>query len=205
MIRPTHSALPLFAGMTIADSDPPCPGIAELTRRMAAGEERAFAEFHSAWFARLFRYLLVLQRGDETAAAEVLQDTMIRVARHARLCQDEEIFWSWLTRLARSAAADHGRRRSRYLRFLDRFRSQLSPPDPSPPDGEAELRAYLGEALLSLPEAERQLLEAKYDDGQSVREMAATLGLSEEATGSRLARARQMLREAVFHRMRQSP
>ncbi len=205
MIPSATAALPFCAGMATADSDPPRPCIAELTRRMAAGEGRAFTEFHGAWFARLFRYVLVLQRGDETAAAEVLQDTMIRVAQHARVCQDEEIFWSWLTRLARSAAADHGRRRSRYLRFLDRFRNQLPPPGPSPADTEIELNIHLQEALLTLPEAERHLLAAKYDDGQSVKELAATLGLSEEAAGSRLARARQMLREAVFQHMRQNP
>lgn len=205
MIPSATAALPFSAGMATADPDPSRSCIAELTRRMAAGEDRAFTEFHGAWFARLFRYVLVLQRGDETGAAEVLQDTMIRVARHARICQDEEVFWSWLTRLARSAAADHGRRRSRYFRFLDRFRSQLPPPQLSPADGETDLKAYLQEALLTLPDAERWLLEAKYDHGQSVRELAATLGLSEEAAGSRLARARHLLREAVFQRLQQNP
>jgi RNA polymerase sigma factor (sigma-70 family) len=205
MIRPAPAVLPLFAGMATADSDPPRPGIAELTRRMAAGEDRAFAEFHAAWFARLFRYVLVLQRGDETAAAEVLQDTMIRVARYAKCCEDEEIFWCWLIRLARSAAADHGRRRSRYLRFLDRFRRQLPPPEPAPADEAEELKEHLQAALLTLPEAGRHLLAAKYDDGQSVRELATALGLSEEAIGSRLARARQLLREAVFQRLKQNP
>lgn len=120
----------------IAEAAPASP-LAALTQRMAAGDEAAFAEWHGIYATRLFRYVLVLQRGDEHSAGDVLQETLLRVARHIRSFDEEHAFWDWLAKLARSAAADYGRKRSRYLRFLDLFRAQ--PPAPAPPELEALL------------------------------------------------------------------
>ncbi len=84
----------------------PVSATAALTGGLAARDEEAFRQFHAAYFDRLLRYHLVIMRGDEHAAHEALQETFLRVVRPPRRCDDEEIFWSWLTVLARSAATD---------------------------------------------------------------------------------------------------
>jgi RNA polymerase sigma-70 factor (ECF subfamily) len=169
--------------------------LAALTQRMAAGDEGAYAEWHGIYATRLFRYVLVLQRGDEHSAGDVLQETLLRVARHIRRFDEERAFWDWLAKLARSAAADHGRKRSRYLRFLDLFRAQ--PVTPTPPEREA-LAAALETALAQLPEADAALLRAKYHEDLSQRELAARLAISEEALESRMRRAHAALRTRAF-------
>ncbi|HSI15218.1 MAG TPA: sigma-70 family RNA polymerase sigma factor [Chthoniobacter sp.] len=181
--------------------DSPASPLAILTQRMTAGDEVAFAEWHGIYATRLFRYVLVLQRGDEHSAADVLQETLVRVARHIHRFDEERAFWDWLAKLARSAAADHGRRRSRYLRFLDLFRAQ--PPAPAQPEREAPLdletlAAALETALAQLPEADAALLRAKYHDDLSQRDLAARLAISEEALESRLRRAHAALRTRAF-------
>jgi len=178
----------------IAEVAPASP-LATLTQRMAAGDEAAFADWHGIYATRLFRYVLVLQRGDEHSAADVLQETLLRVARHIRSFDEEHAFWDWLAKLARSAAADHGRKRSRYLRFLDIFRAQ--PPAPALPELEP-LAAALEAALAQLPEADAALLRAKYHDDLSQRDLAARLAISEEALESRLRRAHAALRTRAF-------
>ena len=95
--------------------------LATLTRRMIAGDEMAWRIFHDAYFDRLWRYLLVVAAGNEDAAREALQIALVRVTRHLKFFQDEEIFWSWLTVLARSAFADERRKKRRYFSFLERF------------------------------------------------------------------------------------
>ena len=51
------------------------PGsVAHLTRRLAAGEEEAFREFHKNYFNRLYQFLLVVTRGQEHEAQEALQE-----------------------------------------------------------------------------------------------------------------------------------
>jgi RNA polymerase sigma-70 factor (ECF subfamily) len=189
----------------IAEVAPVSP-LATLTQRMAAGDEAAFAEWHGLYATRLFRYVLVLQRGDEHSAGDVLQETLLRVARHIRRFDEDHAFWDWLAKLARSAAADHGRKRSRYLRFLDLFRTQ--PPAPTQPDREATpgpeaLAAALETALAQLPEADAALLRAKYHEDLSQRDLAARLAISEEALESRMRRAHAALRTRAFQILHQ--
>lgn len=189
---PALSALPSVA---------PPPPVAEsaslpsLTRRMAAGRDDAFREFHAAWFSRIFRYVFVLMRGDEHAACDVTQETLLRVVRHIRAFEAEDEFWGWLTCLARSAAADHGRKVSRYRRLLERFAGEniglASEPD-------SDLSTAIQHGLGQLGEADRLLLQQKYSGGASVRQLAASTGASEAAIESRLARARRELRSIVL-------
>lgn len=167
-----------------------------LTKRMAAGSEEAFREFHAAWFPRLFRYVFVLMRGDEHAACDVTQETLLRVVRHVRVFECSDGFWSWLTCLARSAAADHGRKASRYRRLLDRFAGQA--PATDEPAADFEISETILRGLGQLGEEDRLLLQRKYSEGASVRQMADHAGVTESAIESRLARARRELRAIVF-------
>jgi RNA polymerase sigma-70 factor (ECF subfamily) len=170
--------------------------ISLLTRRMAAGDERAFREFHGEYFARLFRYLIVCARGDEEAAREALQETLVRVVRHVRCFHDEKAFWDWLTVLARSAAADGRRKRSRYGDLLARFaRSSVAVPEP-PING--AIHEALERGLAELPPDDRALLFRKYEEGAGVRQIALDSGTSESAVESRLVRIRRQLRELTF-------
>src|SRR2546421_10268749 len=92
-----------------------------LTRALAKGDEGAFREFHGLYFDRLYRFLIVVSRGQEHEAQEALQETFLRVCRYARPFETEEAFWSWLKTVARNAARDGGRKQSRYLALLQRF------------------------------------------------------------------------------------
>ena len=57
---------------------PPPDDTAVLTRRLAAGDEAAFREFHARYFDRLYYFLLVVTHGQELEAQEALQDTLLR-------------------------------------------------------------------------------------------------------------------------------
>ena len=108
------------ADSAVADS-PATLDVALLTRSMVNGDEAAYRTFYDRYFHRLSRYLLVVTRGDEDTTREVLQATLVRVVRHIKTFPDEAAFWNWLAVLARSALGDQGKRRRRYLAFLDRF------------------------------------------------------------------------------------
>jgi RNA polymerase sigma factor (sigma-70 family) len=179
--------------------------VLRLTTALAAGDEEAFRKFHASYFDRLHRYLLVVMRGDEEAARDALQETFTRVARHARPFEAEEKFWSWLTVLARSAAADAGRKRRSYWRLLTNYALSWMPSQAiqSETDGADEhLQSLLLEGLGGLRGEDRALIEGKYLRGASVRELAAQSNLTEKAVESRLARARRQLREQLFQRLK---
>jgi RNA polymerase sigma factor (sigma-70 family) len=178
-----------------------------LTSGMKTGDEAHFRAFHDAYFFRLFRYLLVVSRGDEHAARDALQDALGRVTRYIRVFDDEDVFWCWLTAVCRSAYIDLGRRRKRYLGFLDRFQLYQQAVREAPINSrteQVELETLLASALAGLPVEERELIREKYDLGESTRNLAASRGLSPKTIESRLARVRRKLRSVLITALRQS-
>jgi RNA polymerase sigma-70 factor (ECF subfamily) len=176
-------------------------GIASLTRGLVAGEDEAFREFQSLYFDRLYRFLLVVARGDETQAREALQETLMRVARHARPFEDEDAFWSWLKAVGRNAARDAARSRRRYSSLLERF-TRNSQTETAPARSDDALAAALEESVGELEPADRVLIEGKYLEGQTVRELSAQTGSSEKAIESRLLRLRRQLRECILQKLK---
>ena len=173
--------------------------VSRLTGGLARGDESAFRELHALYFHRLFRYLIVVAHGDETLARDALQETFVRVARHARRFNDEKAFWDWLTVLGRSAVADGGRKQSRYRRLLEFFRrepnSQISP-------GDEVIYDVLENAMMQLEEADRALLQRKYHEGSTAQQIAIENGFTEGAVESRLVRIRRELRGHLLKLLR---
>jgi RNA polymerase sigma-70 factor, ECF subfamily len=186
------------------EPNPTGPEPASLTRAMTKGDEMAWHTFYNAYFGRLWRYLLVVARGNEDAALEALQATLIRVARHIKVFEDESVFWSWLTVLARSSLADETKKRRRYFAFLERFalHARVARDITQPDQTEERLGLLLGRQVASLPADERELIEQKYSARRSVRDIAADLQTTEKAVESRLSRIRQKLRDAALQELK---
>jgi RNA polymerase sigma-70 factor (ECF subfamily) len=183
---------------------PAVASVEDLTAGLAAGDEEAFREFHRRYFDRLHRLALVLSRGDATAAADTVQDTFCRVARHARRFEDEAVFWCWLTVLARSAAREAGRKQRRYWALLGDYARRWFPPaPPAAPVHEPNLDALVDACLDELGRDDRALIEGKYLARLSVRELAARTQLTAKAVESRLGRLRQQLRERLIEKLRE--
>jgi RNA polymerase sigma-70 factor, ECF subfamily len=202
-------AVPLTGIQAVPEAtarDAPALAIVSLTRRLAAGDEAAFREFHALYFDRLYHFLLVVTRGQEHAAQDALQETLLRVVRHAREFANEEVFWGWLKAIARNAARDGGRKQRRYFALLEKFafyrNGNVSPAQAAAEDG--RLRSLIDEGLAELERADRQLVEGKYLRGSTVLELAAELGLTEKAVESRLLRVRRQLGERLMEKLRLS-
>ena len=182
----------------MSDETPP-PDIESLTARMARSDESAWREFYDAYFNRLLRYLLVVTNGREEAAREALQLTIMRVVRNIRKFDSEAAFWGWLTVLARSSVVDEARKRNRYLALLDRFfRAGSIITSGRESDADAHLLRVLGQRVADLPPEERALIERKYFDDGSVKEIADELETTGKAIESRLVRIRRKLKDAIM-------
>ena len=194
--------LPATKAVEASSTPDASSNIGVLTRGLSAGDERAFCEFHSRYFDRLYQFLLVVARGREDQAQEALQQTLLRVVRYARGFDSEEAFWCWLKALARSAARDAGRKQHRYLALLQAF-ARGRPLEPDPAQFEDDrLQFVLRECLEELEPTDRRLVEAKYLDGLTVKEIAAETRLTEKAVESRLLRLRKRLRARTLEKLR---
>jgi len=156
--------------------------------------------FYNAYFDRLWRYLLVVAAGHEDAAREALQGTLVRVTRHIKVFRDENVFWSWLTVLARSALADETKKNRRYFSFLDRFTRQtrVELDGANERQTDERLKNLLERRVALLPPDERDLVEQKYFAQRAVREIANELQTTEKAVESKLSRVRKKLKDAVL-------
>src|SRR5437870_4848068 len=63
--------------------------IRQITTRMQERDEAAFGEFYERYCDRLYRFLLLLTRGNESHSRDLLQATMIKVMQRIRPFSDE--------------------------------------------------------------------------------------------------------------------
>jgi RNA polymerase sigma-70 factor (ECF subfamily) len=176
---------------------------------MAGGGESAFTRFHGAYFDPLYRYLLVRVRGDEDLARDVLQETMLRVIRYVKPFEKEGDLWNWVRRLAKTALVDEWRRR-RARRGIanDTFPMREGNPDKDgyrEEEGSAILLQHLESSLGLLDEGERRLVEGKYLEDKSVKELARETKCSPKAVESRLGRIRRKLKAFILERLKNAP
>jgi RNA polymerase sigma factor (sigma-70 family) len=199
------ASLPLTAGVPADASGLKSDtlSVGHLTAGLAKGDEAAFREFHARYFNRLYRFLLVVCRGQQDEAAEAVQLTFLRVVRYARQFDSEEVFWSWLTSLARSSARDAGRKNQRYAALLQRFTSfWWQPASESPAAEDSRLYELVEETLSELSVEEKRLVTGKYLNGESIQELSSFTGLSEKAVESKLFRLRRSLRDRLLEKLR---
>jgi RNA polymerase sigma-70 factor (ECF subfamily) len=186
--------------VAIAEATP--TSVALLTRRLRARDEAAFREFHKLYFDRLYQFLLVVTRGQEDEAQDALQETLLRVVRYVREFETDEAFWGWLKVVARSAARDGGRKHRRYFNLLQNFalRWQNDAQEQTLIE-DNHLSLVLEECLDELDPRDRRLIEGKYLDGETVKELSAQTGLTDKAVESRLGRLRRRVRELMIKKL----
>lgn len=123
------------------------------------------------------------------------------MVRYVLVFDSEEAFWCWLKVLARSAARDAGRKQHRYLALLDAFARTRSVEAEPGQFEEDRLQMILEECLEELEPSDRRLIESKYLDGQTIKEIADEAKLTEKAVESRLLRVRKQLRVRILEKV----
>ncbi len=174
-----------------------------LVDRLLAGDQRAFDRFFEENFARLYRFALARLRGDSTAAEEIAQATMARAIRKLASYRAESAMFTWLCAICRNEMSDWLRRQGRYrehIVLIEDFPdvraavdSVTASPDLGPEAGyeRVEANRLIQVALDRLPPKYGDVLEWKYVEGYTVREIAARLDIGQEAAQSLIARAKR--------------
>lgn len=186
-----HQPLPATSGE---------PDLRELTAAIRRGDEAAFSRFHDLYSLRLYKYLLVLAKGDEAEAREVLQNVVLKLAKKMQTFDDESRLWAWMSRLARNAFVDRcrSRQRDRGHISLDELPSEAIQPQLI----ENRLSACLSHALESFSPEETELLRAAYIDERPLQTLADEAGQTYKALESRLGRLRKKLKLTLLNHLR---
>src|ERR1051326_6001256 len=174
--------------------------IRDLTAAIRAGDEAAFTIFYQDYSLRLFKYVLVLAKGEEHDAREVLQNVMLKLAKKFEVFDDEHRLWSWLRRLTINTWVDHCRVRKRNKKFVPLDQTAVDLPTYN--QTAHVLAASLARLLDQLDPEDSELLRAAYIDDRPLRELADEHAQTYKALESRLARLRHKLRTQLLSVLR---
>lgn len=172
---------------------------ADLMRRIADGDQRAFQKLMQRHLARTVR-LAMRVLGHSLAAEDVAQEAFIRVWKHAANWEEPgksgAKFTTWLYRIVLNLCIDE-KRKDRFSNIED----IPEPPDAGPGAEENMQRREQGRrvkaALGELPERQRAALALCFYEGYSNKEAADMLGISVGAVESLLVRSRRFLRDKL--------
>lgn len=155
------------------------------------GDRRAVDELLERYEERIYRFGLRMC-GDEEAAREVLQETMIAAFRHLPGFRGEAALSTWLFQIARSFCIKE-RRGVRPMVALDTELVDRSP-TPEAHAHAREIGQALSTAIAELRAEQREVLVLRDVEGLSAEEAAEVVGVEIGALKSRLHRARMALR-----------
>ena len=174
-----------------------------LVKQLLNGDEQAFNRFFEDNFARLYRFAVARLSDDPEGAREVVQITLTRAVRKMHTFRAESALFTWLCAICRNEISDWLSRQGRYRDHIvlveDRPEVQAAVDSFQAPIEDSPERHYqrvealrlIQVALDRLPAKYGNVLEWKYVEGHSVKEISARLELGTEATQSLLARAKR--------------
>ncbi len=169
--------------------------LAELLAAAAAGDERAWRGLVDAYVGRVFG-LIRSQCGDSDLAEEITQSTFCTVASKLREYEEVGRFESWLFRIAMNRLRDEMRRRKRQASPMDEAPMVSLAIDPPRVGAAAPVEPatarLLQDAIASLNEADREIINLRHVGGLSFKQLADAL---DEPLGTLLARHHRALRK----------
>lgn len=174
-----------------------------LVKQLLAGDRRAFDRFFEDNFARLYRFAIVRLSDDPEGAREVVQIALTRAVQKMHTYRAESALFTWLCAICRNEISDWLSDQCRYRDHIvlveDFPEIQAAVDSFQAPHADSPERHYqrvealrlIQVALDRLPANYGNVLEWKYVEGHSVKEIAVRLEIGAEATQSLLARAKR--------------
>jgi RNA polymerase sigma-70 factor (ECF subfamily) len=174
------------------------------------GDKEALEALLLSFQPRVYRFGMKMC-GDREDAKDILQDTLLAMARGLRDFRGASSLSTWLYTIARSFCIKK-RRRGRFapaeqqsldVAFPEAGEpavAQLPDPRPGPEEtlAERQVEAVLARAIAALDPMYREVLVLRDIEGLTAAEVAEVLGIGVDATKSRLHRARLAVRELVL-------
>jgi RNA polymerase sigma-70 factor (ECF subfamily) len=181
----------------------------ELIHRIQLGGTELLPELIAPHLRRIKALAFALLR-DDSAAEDVVQDTILKVMLHLKSIRSRDCFGHWVLQIARNVARTRLRRERKHLfETLDGAQHEDADGVSRPSDvadvrpgplatlEQREIQSAIVRAVGSLRTSYRQVWELTDVAEAGIAEAANILGISEANAMSRLRRARKKLREAL--------
>jgi RNA polymerase sigma-70 factor (ECF subfamily) len=174
----------------------------ELLQAARAGDDAALEALLTRHERQIFRFGLRMC-GNEEDARDVLQETLLAAFKGMHQFRGDAQLSTWLYQVARSFCTKARRRGAGeppHHESLEGADARAVSAPASGPDDRAharEMARVLQEALLALPESQREVVLLRDVEGLSAEEAAKVVGIEVPALKSRLHRARLAMQERI--------
>jgi RNA polymerase sigma-70 factor (ECF subfamily) len=179
----------------------------EIIARVQAGERALYEIIMRRYNQRLYRVARAILH-DNAEAEDVMQDAYVRAYTHLDQFAGRSAFSTWLTRIAVHEALTRLRSRNRHPQVdVTEYDGEISMKtssnslDPEQSASTGQLREFLEEAVLNLPESYRTVIMLRDIEELSTAETAEALDLTEDNVKVRLHRGHGMIRNWLFERI----
>lgn len=174
-----------------------------LLERARAQEQDALEEIYNQSCSAVYRVIKVLIKEEDTVY-DILQDTYIKAFTRLDQLQDESKLVPWLKTIANNTAKDWLKKSKPILftdmsadketdvfSFEESIEDERKDVNPEIAIDEQEVRRLIFEILDQIPEEQRMIIGMFYYEEMSVKDIASTLGISDNTVKSRLAYGRK--------------
>lgn len=175
--------------------------------RLREGDDLALNEIMDRWQRRVLSYLMRLT-GNQAVACDLAEETFVRVYQSRDRYRPKGAFSTWLFAIATNLFRNQSRWQFRHATVSidaandldDKPLGEKIPDSRHDPSREVEISersTAIREAVLSLPNDQRQAIVLFEYEGLSHEEIAQVVGCTPKAVETRLYRARATLREKL--------
>lgn len=162
----------------------------KLVKKAVRGSVDAYGELIEIHKNYLYR-MAYLHSGNEDAALEIVQDTVLRGFHSIKKLKNPEMFKSWITRILIRKSIDYHRKNFSHAE-IDDFEPVS---DESGVSTEEKMDLYA--AISLLPEKYRMVIVLKYFDDLTQEEIGRVMNLPRGTVSAYLTRARQELKNSL--------
>lgn len=173
----------------------------QLMLRFKEGDISAFAEIFNKYKKEVLNtvYRII---GNRDEAEDLSQEVFLRIYNAGKRYKPTAEFKTYLRKIAMNVCFSHLRRK-KILKFisLDRFfkdkEQHLETSNPENIQIQEELKSFLKEAILKLPENQRMAIVLRHYNNLSYEEIANVINLTPQAVKSLIFRARENLKRIL--------
>ncbi len=172
-----------------------------------AGDESDFKRFFDDYFPRLYRFAIERLAGDQNATQEIVQSTLTKTMLNIDKYRAESSLFTWMCSICKNEIFDLQKKQAKEeqvlvpggdLSDIDMALQAAETPLPDQPEdiyNRDQATRTIHQVLDSLPALYGNVIEWKYIEGLSLKQIAERLNMSHSATQSILFRARQAFQE----------
>lgn len=185
---------------------------ASLVEQCRKGDSAAMERLIRKYHTRIYNVILRIC-SDPEDAAELTQDTFVKIMEHIGKFEGRSGFYTWAFRIAVNLSINHSRRNVKLrAHSLDKnnengtnkstlnLKMMLEDPDAVSPEKTAsdkELYELINQAIMKLEEPQRAVIVLRDVSGMSYADIAEILDIELGTVKSRISRARANLRDVL--------